>query len=580
MDTNRSRYIFDSLYGVIYFPDFIWDIITSPELQRLREIRLCNINSLCLTGGANINRFEHAIGTCFLAQECLDSWPPLDPINEKERKNFLLSALLHDIASGAFGHSFEYIESRSGFDHEKAFKYIAKGEEGEEYRYKQISFENIFFGMQGTLSKKIGPQDLDMIGELISGKGRFGPLINSIMDLDNIDNVFRLGYHIGIVRSGRTPLELARSLFIKYNRLILRNDAVPLVKEWYEVRRKLYSLLLLNREEFSGKCMLTEAIEASKIKDPNYFNWKEVDYELLKTLHHASLIRIPIKHQLFSIERRFRDELLDKSLTQDIKKIFEAQNIIIRESNIVISEGRMLIKDRNTEYEIIECEKNLVIYKLNETWINVSEIVERLIKGDLYGCITILSSNRIDKESELMDFKYRMNLEHGINQIIRENFFKLVRSFEKGNNLQDSSETVRLEKPDLNLEEFFGYQGFNRKKFIAKYGKFKSAMVILHPIIDKNKTERQVSLLTDKGKAVSIGTPSHRILIGVFFKNTELNMNFMSRLPNRILYWLRQEILKYLSDALDDEDLSEVEPCAELKLKNFLTSDKLEGGRN
>lgn len=104
---RNKIYLYDPLYGTIYLPDFIWDVISCPELQRLREVRLCNINSLCLSGGANINRYEHAIGTCHLAQECLNSWPPLNPISEKEQKLFVLAALLHDVASAAFGHSVE-----------------------------------------------------------------------------------------------------------------------------------------------------------------------------------------------------------------------------------------------------------------------------------------------------------------------------------------------------------------------------------------------------------------------------------------------------------------------------------------
>ena len=45
----------------------------TPEVQRLREVRLCNINSLCITGSANTNRYEHSVGTAFLAQINIES---------------------------------------------------------------------------------------------------------------------------------------------------------------------------------------------------------------------------------------------------------------------------------------------------------------------------------------------------------------------------------------------------------------------------------------------------------------------------------------------------------------------------
>ena len=61
-------YIYDALYGKIEFSSLIWKCMMTPEVQRLREVRLCNINSLCITGSSNTNRFEHSVGTAFLAQ--------------------------------------------------------------------------------------------------------------------------------------------------------------------------------------------------------------------------------------------------------------------------------------------------------------------------------------------------------------------------------------------------------------------------------------------------------------------------------------------------------------------------------
>ena len=53
-------YIYDCLYGKIEFDDIIYKCMLKPEMQRLREVRLGNINSLLLTGSANCNREEHS----------------------------------------------------------------------------------------------------------------------------------------------------------------------------------------------------------------------------------------------------------------------------------------------------------------------------------------------------------------------------------------------------------------------------------------------------------------------------------------------------------------------------------------
>jgi len=442
MKINRKnkRYVYDPLYGTIYLPEFIWDVLDCPEIQRLREVRLCNINSLCLTGGSNINRYEHALGTYYLAKECLDSRPPLNPVGEKEQKLFLLAALLHDVASSAFGHSVEYIESKRGFEHEKAFEYVILGEKGETYEYKRTPLEPIFFGLPREIRSKIAEKDVKTIGKMIAGKARLGPLINSPMDLDNIDNVYRLAYHIGIVKSGDVALKLARSIYIENDTLILRKEAIPLVEEWHEVRKKLYLLLLLNPEEFSAKCMLTEAIELAKARSIHPFNWYDVDYSLLEKLAGISA---------------------------------ESANII-----------------------------------------------SRLMKGDLYGCIAIFSTARTDKYDFFTDANSKKQLEDVLSKRIRSKF------------------------PT----------------------RFKSSMVAIHPIIDVNKTERSVRIQTDEGKIAQIGTSSNRLLIAVFFKNVDLSMYRTYDISSGVMRGIRQEIHTYLSDLLGDQNLGEVELHEEIRI--------------
>lgn len=58
-----SYKIGNALYGKIEFSALVYKCMLSPEVQRLREVRLCNINSLCITGSSNTNRFEHSVGT-------------------------------------------------------------------------------------------------------------------------------------------------------------------------------------------------------------------------------------------------------------------------------------------------------------------------------------------------------------------------------------------------------------------------------------------------------------------------------------------------------------------------------------
>ena len=57
----------DALYGRMSFPPEIAALILTPVVQRLRHVRLSNIDSLDMPAIANLSRFEHVLGTAHLA---------------------------------------------------------------------------------------------------------------------------------------------------------------------------------------------------------------------------------------------------------------------------------------------------------------------------------------------------------------------------------------------------------------------------------------------------------------------------------------------------------------------------------
>lgn len=281
-----DRYILDPLYGPIQLPEFLWRLACTPEVQRLREVRMCNINSLSLTGGANINRYEHAIGTTHLAMECLKNWPRLLPAELK--REVVIAALVHDVNSAAFGHSVEYVFSTAGFDHAELDEtFLDKSAGGSKFAYRRAQLQPVFFGLQAELPEFLSRDDLTRVAALVRGEGPLGPLISGSLDLDNLDNVYRLAYHYGIIRDSTAALKLARMLWVEDGRLRVPEEAVDLLLEWREVRRKLYRFLLLNPDEFSGKCMLEEALFLGNRGGKLEYNWRDVDYQLLSRLDRA-----------------------------------------------------------------------------------------------------------------------------------------------------------------------------------------------------------------------------------------------------------------------------------------------------
>jgi len=521
--TEKNRYIYDPLYKIIYLPDFIWEIISTPEIQRLREVRLCNINSYSLTGCANINRYEHAIGTLHLMQECLENWPPLIRIpNANDQKILLLAALMHDIVSAPFGHSIEYIENKEGFQHEAAFDLVISGNLSEQqYNYQRSSSDPIFFGFPRLLLKKIkeelklDAQEINKIGQYIRGRGDFGPLISGTIDLDNIDNVYRMAYHIGIVESGKSPIELAQSLYIQNNQLVIKKENIELVREWHNVRKKLYKFLLLNPEEFSAKCMLTEAIELHKITKGDPILWNYTDYDLLSKLY------------------------------------------------------------KNT--------KKLDIQRDHPDILPVQDIVKRLVTGNLYGCICIISSENVNAYEKFINFQYKIKMENNINKLLAPESSMFLGNFSeeiqqairviKGISYDVDTKQVRItidlnEKMMNNLisnglndhqDEIKNLFDLTQKKY--KKFKIKNPKIALHSIIDDNKTERQIKIIQDDNNEIIIGNRSKDLLIGVFLRNAEWSMYKIKKLDKN--YKLIQEIKQYFIQELEDPSIRVLEKYGE-----------------
>ena len=93
----------DPIYGSIQISESLSTLVQKPVVQRLRHIRLSNIDSVDIPSIANLSRFEHVLGVAHLAGVL--------GVRSKLAQEELLvldaSALLHDWAITSFGHLVE-----------------------------------------------------------------------------------------------------------------------------------------------------------------------------------------------------------------------------------------------------------------------------------------------------------------------------------------------------------------------------------------------------------------------------------------------------------------------------------------
>lgn len=510
-NSKRGRYILDTLYGIVRFPDYIWEILFVPEIQRLRELRLYNINSLYFTGGANINRYEHSLGTCYLALQCVEA--NLKSIPLKEKKLIVLAALLHDLYNAAFGHSLEYVIEH--FSPEDLFSYKASNKEYSLFKYKQAEFEPIYFGMAEEIPAKLrnnlrlSESDIDTIGQYINGKGEYGALISGSIDLDNIDNIYRMSYHMGLTQDTRTPLQLAKSMWCQEGELYFRKSAVPLIKKWRSLRKQLYKYLLLNPDEFSAKYMLTEAIELSGKGKGKPYSWHETDFQLLEKLSKysaetKSIISRLMKGTLYGCFGIYK--------TTKIDKIEEFTHFSLRS---------------DIESDINELIAPAIIEQIPAFTAQEQKVIKG-IKGIYY----------YSKPSSL----------------------KLT--YEAKKKILDQLASNELKRHKKQINRMF-------KQVQSKLSKFglKQAILGIHTISDVNKTERKVKFNVPKDGVITIGRSSKCFYIGVFIKNigfANFNPSNDNILRDKYTQNIKKAIKDYLANYLQDPDIEDLELYSEV----------------
>lgn len=239
----------DVLYKKIEIPEWMIPFLKSPEFVRIRGVRLSNVDSYEFKDFNGPTRWEHSIGVANLAFRCSQK----KNLCEKEKVHLVLAALFHDIATPPFAHTIEYIFEN--FDHEKESSNILSCDGfnnfGPIFASQLPQFNNLCKITSKELGFKIEP---DEIAKIIIGEGRLGFLINGSIDLDNIDNVTRSCFYLGIEVDKNIPFQLVDWLSNLDNcPTEVRNSDNRYVKTWLEYRNEMYRRFYDSSDEELGR---------------------------------------------------------------------------------------------------------------------------------------------------------------------------------------------------------------------------------------------------------------------------------------------------------------------------------------
>jgi len=102
----KDKLLRDAVHGDIELKPLELELVDTREFQRLRGIR--QLGTACLVyPSATHTRFEHSLGTCWMAQRMIEALRRSAAITAEEAAAIRVAALLHDITHIPFGHTLE-----------------------------------------------------------------------------------------------------------------------------------------------------------------------------------------------------------------------------------------------------------------------------------------------------------------------------------------------------------------------------------------------------------------------------------------------------------------------------------------
>jgi HD superfamily phosphohydrolase len=241
--TNKRKIINDPVYGFISIPeDLIYDIISHPWFQRLRNIKQLGLTSFVYPG-ANHSRFQHCLGALHLMDTALKTLKSKNAvITEQEEEAALLAILLHDIGHGPFSHALE-TSLIYGIVHEDLSLLLME------------KLNNIF---NGRLSLAIeifrGTYKRKFLNELIAGQ----------MDMDRLDYLRRDSFFTGVIEGSVGSDRIIRMLNVKDDALVVDEKGIYSLEKFLIARRLMYWQVYNHKTVISSESLLVKVLKRAK----------------------------------------------------------------------------------------------------------------------------------------------------------------------------------------------------------------------------------------------------------------------------------------------------------------------------
>ncbi|MHA1248026.1 MAG: HD domain-containing protein [Candidatus Thorarchaeota archaeon] len=356
---SRQKAIKDPVHGAIILAPWELDIISTWEMQRLRYVRQLGPAHLVYPGATH-TRFEHCLGTNFLAQKCIRvisycddlcdrSFRPLSELFDEEHERvFRAVALLHDVGHPPASHTIEpALKSWAGFDH------LDLGEHLILHSHLSDVLRDVGVNPK-TVMQVLRRQSRDRILRLIS------EFIDSPLDIDKTDYLIRdahfSGAELGLFPAERVLLtsrvvqdetgDYVRAFMLKALHSL---EALVLSRNW------MFSDLYLHHAVRVAEAMINKAtylqLEAegfshnecvgmfTRMGDADLHRWlskseNDVVREYARRIRHRQLFKVVLSRRLSSFADDVRAKFVE--IQCDMSALLGLEREIAEDSDRVV----------------------------------------------------------------------------------------------------------------------------------------------------------------------------------------------------------------------------------------------------
>ena len=226
----------DPLHGTISLTDTEEKLLDCCQMQRLRGIRQL-ATAYLVYPGANHTRFEHSIGTLFLADRMCREMGMAEEKIAKVR----VAALLHDIGHVAFSHESEA---------------VLKGKLG---THEEVGKRMVLHGdVADTMSGEFSPREIANVCDT-----PLGSIITSDIGADRMDYLLRDSHYTGVAYGVIDTQRICTSVSLGKKGLLVRERGLEAAESLLVARVTMFSTVYLHKTVRIASRMLQQAIVLS-----------------------------------------------------------------------------------------------------------------------------------------------------------------------------------------------------------------------------------------------------------------------------------------------------------------------------